>query len=231
MVELARKRGRARVYDAQKSRGAMLDAAEALFAEHGFHGASMDAIATASGYNKSLLFQYFGDKLSLYAAVLERADGEMSALLAGVFAPLLENDTIISDASLFRDFLATTFGAVFDYMVEHPRLMRIFNWEQAEGGQAITQIASHFEPDDLERFEGLFSRARSAGRVRPELDVVVMVLLVAQVCWSVPAALPLYQLALRQKDFTGGAALAHLREQIIALLISWVSPDPGRESR
>jgi hypothetical protein len=120
---------------------------------------------------------------------------------------------------------------VFDYMVEHPRLMRIFNWEQAEGGQAISQIASHFDPDDLERFEVLFSRARSAGRVRPELDVVVMVLLVAQVCWSVPAALPLYQLALRRKDFTAGAAVAHLREQVIALLISWITPDPARESR
>jgi TetR/AcrR family transcriptional regulator len=231
MVESARKRGRVRVYDARKTREEMLNAAEALFAEHGFHGTSMDGIAKASGYNKSLLFQYFGDKLSLYAAVLERADGEMSALLAGVFAPMLENDAVTRDTSLFRDFLAATFGAVFDYMVDHPQLMRIFNWEQAEGGQAVTQIASHFEPDDLERFEGLFSRARSAGLVRPQLDVVVMVLLVAQVCWSVPAALPLYQLALGRRGLSAGDTPSHLREQVIALLISWVSPDPARESR
>jgi TetR/AcrR family transcriptional regulator len=231
MVEQARKRGRVRVYDAQKSREAMLNAAEALFAEHGYHGASMDAIAKAAGYNKSLLFQYFGDKLSLYAAVLERADGEMSALLAAVFAPLHENDAIASNASLFREFLATTFGAVFDYMVEHPRLMRIFNWEQAEGSQTLSQLASHFEPDDLSRFEKLFSQARLAGLVRPELDVVVMVPLLAQVSWSIPAGLPLYQLALSRRDFSSDSVLVHLRDQVIALLIAWVIPDSAGESR
>src|SRR5262245_57059327 len=131
MAEPERKRGRARVYDAQRTREAILNAAEAVFAEHGFDGASVDAIAQRSSYNKSLVFQYFGDKLGLYAEVLKRADKEMSELLAGVFAPLLEDETITSDTNLFRGFLRTTFGAVFDYMVEHPDLMRMFNWEQA----------------------------------------------------------------------------------------------------
>jgi TetR/AcrR family transcriptional regulator len=229
MVEPIRKRGRVRVYDAQKSRETMLNAAEALFAEQGFHGASMDAIAKASGYNKSLLFQYFGDKLSLYTEVLKRADRDMSTLLARVFAPLFVDDTIVSDAKLFRVFLGATFGTVFDYMVDHSQLMRMFNWEQAEGGQTVAQIAAHFEPDDLARFEAIFSRARGAGLVRPDLDVVVMVLLVAQICWSVPAALPVYQLLLGQRDFSSGTTLAHLREQIIDLLIAWVSPDQGDE--
>ena len=227
MVELARKRGRARVYDAQKSREAMLNAAETLFAEHGFHGASMDGIASRSGYNKSLLFQYFGDKLSLYAAVLKRADAEMGALLTRLFAPLLLDGAIASDADRFRSFLATTFGAVFDYMVDHPQLTRILNWEQAEGGQTIAGMSDHFEPDDLLRFETLFARARRAGLVRPDLDVVVMVPLVAQICWSVPAALPVYQMMLWGRDFSAGSALAHLRAQVISLLIAWVSPDPG----
>ena len=229
MVEPIRKRGRVRVYDAHKSREAMLNAAEALFAEYGFRGASMDVIAKASGYNKSLLFQYFGDKLSLYIEVLKRADSEMSALLARVFAPLLVDDTIASDPTLFRGLLGNTFGAVFDYMVNHPHLMRIFNWEQAEGGQTVAQIASHFEPNDLAQFEALFSRARSAGLVRPDLDVIVMVMLVAQISWSIPAALPVYQLLLSRRDFSAAAALAHLREQILALLVAWVSPDPSDE--
>src|SRR5947209_553743 len=194
MSEPRKKRGRERIYDAERTRQAILDAAEAVFAEHGFDGATMDAIAAQAGYNKSLLFQYFGDKLGLYSEVLKRADRDMSELLARVFVPGLLDETMAEDAQRWRSFLRTTFGAFFDYMVEHPHLMRMFNWEQAEGWQTFAQIASQFEPADLARLEALFSRARQAGLLRPDLDVVLMVVLVEQICWSVPASLPLYQL-------------------------------------
>jgi AcrR family transcriptional regulator len=51
----------------------MLDAAERAFGEHGFRGASMDAIAEASGITKALLYQYFESKQLLYEACVERA--------------------------------------------------------------------------------------------------------------------------------------------------------------
>jgi len=224
-----------RVRDARRARGAILNAAEAVFAQHGFDGARIEAIAAVSGYNNGLLFRYFGDKLGLYTAVLKRADEEMSDLLARVFAPLREDETITSDANRFRGFLRATFGAIFDYMIEHPHFMRILNWEQAEGVQTFAKMASHFEPTDLARFEALFSQARTTGLVRPDLDVVVMVVLVAQLCWSAPAMLPLYQLALGGRDFSSATALTYLREQVIALLITGVMCDPGdkqpKESR
>ncbi len=227
MTEPGSRRGRTR--DAKRTRAAILDAAEAVFAQHGFDGARVEAIANASGYNSGLLFRYFGDKLGLYTEVLKRADKEMSDLLARVFAPLLADDTITSDANRFRGFLRTAFGAVFDYMVDHPHFMRMLNWEQAEGGQTFAQIASHFEPTDLVRFEALFSKACRAGLVRPDLDVVVMVVLVAQLCWSAPAALPLYQVLFAGRDFSPAIALTRLREQIIALLVTGVTRDPGDE--
>ena len=64
---------RGRVHDAEGARRAILNAAEEVFAQHGFDGARIDAIAAAAGYNKSLIFQYFGDKLNLYAEVIKRA--------------------------------------------------------------------------------------------------------------------------------------------------------------
>jgi TetR/AcrR family transcriptional regulator len=221
-------RGR-RPRDAARTRAVILDAAEAIFAQHGFDGARFEAIAQASGYNSSLLTRYFGNKLGLYTEVLKRADQKMSAFLARMFAPLLEDGTIVSDVHRFRGFLRIIFGAVFDYMVDHPYLMRMVNWEQAEGGQIIVKIASHFEPDDLARFKTLFSQARAAGLVRPELDVAVMVVLVAQICWSVPAVFPLYQLFLNGGDSSSATALAHLREQIMTLLVAGVTPDPTNE--
>src|SRR5499427_9136533 len=93
---------RGRAHDARGAREAILNAAEIVFAEHGFDGARVDAIAEASGYNKSLLFQYFGDKLGLYEAVLRRTDEETRELQAHLLAPLLEDETIASDARRFR---------------------------------------------------------------------------------------------------------------------------------
>jgi TetR/AcrR family transcriptional regulator len=214
-----------RTRDARFARVAILDAAEAVFAQHGFDGARVEAIANASGYNSGLLFRYFGDKLGLYAEVLKRADQEMSALLARVFAPGLSDDTITSDANLFRGFLRTTFGAVFDYMVDHPHFMRMVNWEQAEGWQTFAKMASHFEPTDLGRLEALFSRARRTNLVRSDLDVVVIVVLVAQLCWSTAATLPVYQLLLVGRDFSSTTALSHIREQLLDVLVAGIMND------
>lgn len=226
MPESGRKRGRERVYDVERTREAILNAAEAVFAEYGFDGTSVDAIASRAGYNKSLLFQYFGDKLALYTQVLKRADRELGGLMERVFAPL-NDETLASDADRFRDFLRSMCGAFFDYMVERPQMMRLFNWEQAEGWQTFTRIASQFEPEDLARFETLFEKAHSAGLLRSDLDVVVMVLLIEQLCWSSLATLPLYQLVFAGTNVSSASLLPHLREQIVAFLVAGLTGEPG----
>jgi len=51
----------------------MLEAAGQAFATHGFHEASMDAIAEAAGISKPMLYNYFDSKQGLYAAYVERS--------------------------------------------------------------------------------------------------------------------------------------------------------------
>src|SRR5437870_1429168 len=51
----------------------MLEAAGQAFAIHGFHEASMDAIAEAAGISKPMLYNYFGSKQGLYVAYVERS--------------------------------------------------------------------------------------------------------------------------------------------------------------
>ena len=51
----------------------MLEVAERAFAERGFHGASVDAIAEASGISKPMVYAYFGSKEGLYRACMQRA--------------------------------------------------------------------------------------------------------------------------------------------------------------
>src|SRR5436853_5858385 len=93
---------RGRTHDAEGAREAILNAAEEVFAEHGFDGARVDAIAARAGYNKSLLFQYFGDKLGLYAEVNKRIDRDINEIGEHVLAPLLADETIASNAHRLR---------------------------------------------------------------------------------------------------------------------------------
>lgn len=48
-----------------------LSAAEPLFAEKGFHGASMEEIAAAAGYGTGTLYLYFKSKRDLYQRLVE----------------------------------------------------------------------------------------------------------------------------------------------------------------
>ena len=146
----------------EKTRLAILDAAEVVFSEHGFDGARIDAIAAASGHNKTLIFRYFGDKLNLYAEVLKRVDKQAGEPLLQLIAPLLGDETLLSDAHRFREFLKAALGTFFDYMTAHPRIMRMILWEHAEGWQTYVKVASLFEIEGFDRFEAFTMRAQAA---------------------------------------------------------------------
>jgi TetR/AcrR family transcriptional regulator len=220
---------RGRIHDAAGAREAILNAAAAVFAEHGFDGARIDAIAEAANYNKSLIFTYYGDKLGLYAAVLKRIDKQAIEFQAQLLGPLLADKTIVSDAHRFRAFLKTAIGVFFDFMVEHPRVMRMLVWEHAEGWQTYGRIASLFETEGLEQLEALFSRAQRAGLLRSDRDPFVLFLLAEQICWSFPTSLPFYQMILPNKDFSSAEALARAREQIIEFIVSGILVDPKND--
>ena len=50
----------------------MLDAAVEVFSEHGYHDASMDAIAATAGISKPMVYLYYGSKDELFAACIHR---------------------------------------------------------------------------------------------------------------------------------------------------------------
>ncbi|WP_308492829.1 TetR/AcrR family transcriptional regulator [Microbacterium terrisoli] len=64
-----------KIDDPVRSRAKILDAAEALFAQHGFDGTSTARIARTAGVPKGLLFYYFPSKPDILAALLEERLG------------------------------------------------------------------------------------------------------------------------------------------------------------
>ena len=209
----------------EKTREAILAAAEAVFAEHGFDGARIDAIAEVSGYNKTLIFRYFGDKLGLYAEVLKRVDRGINELQIR-FAPVLEDETIASDVQRVRSFLEIGIGSLFDYLLEHPRFMRMLTWEMAEGWQTYEKITRLLKIDDISQFETLFQPMLSAGLLRSGLNPILQLTMIMQICQSYLASLPLYQMILPGEDVSSADALARAREYIVDFVVHGIIVNP-----
>jgi len=78
------------------TRERILQAAEAVFLEKGFHGASVESVATRAGYTTGAIYSNFGNKDELFLAVSERRYHQM----------FLEQWDSFSDASSAEDIAA-----------------------------------------------------------------------------------------------------------------------------
>jgi len=76
----------------EATRGALVGAAEELFAERGFASTSTEAVVRAAGVTRGALYHHFQDKTALFQAVYEaleeRLVEQVSAHVAGVSDPL-----------------------------------------------------------------------------------------------------------------------------------------------
>lgn len=66
----------------EATRGALLAAARTLFTEQGYAGTGRDEIAAAAGVTRGALYHHFASKESLFRAVVEQLEEEMTAEVA-----------------------------------------------------------------------------------------------------------------------------------------------------
>jgi AcrR family transcriptional regulator len=100
----------------ERSRERLLEAALEEFADKGYAGARVEAIATRAGLNKQLISHHFGGKEGLYRAVMESRLGRPGGELSG---PELE--------------LPGALAALFDRAASDPQWVRVLLWEALDG--------------------------------------------------------------------------------------------------
>ena len=66
----------------ERRRAAILDAAKAVFIEHGYANATLDDVIRRSGGSRATLYKQFGDKDGLFAAIISDLCAEMMSRLA-----------------------------------------------------------------------------------------------------------------------------------------------------
>lgn len=133
---------------AERTRAAILAAAERLFAERGFDATRLEDVAAAVGIRRASIVYYFRDKAELYDAVLADVLGALRARLA---AALL-------GTGAFAVRIERAVSAWIDAVVERPALARLLLREVADGAPARrSRLAPHLAP-----FFALVERALDA---------------------------------------------------------------------
>jgi TetR/AcrR family transcriptional regulator len=105
--------------DPNRTREAILAAAQDEFARKGLSGGRVDAIARRSRANKRMIYHYFGDKQGLYLAVLERVYEGLRGSERTLELSDLEPEAAIKRLIEFN----------FDYCRTHPELISLINNE------------------------------------------------------------------------------------------------------
>jgi AcrR family transcriptional regulator len=111
---------------------ALLAAALALFAEHGYEGASVRAITARAGANLGAITYHFGSKQALYERVLERCYG-----------PLVERvEAVVRGAGTALERAESVVRTYFDYMSARPELPCLFMRELAAGHEVPRPVSA-----------------------------------------------------------------------------------------
>lgn len=86
----------------------ILDAAVTVFAERGYHEASMDEISDVAGVSKPMIYAYLGSKEDLFAACIHReATRLLEAIAAGVRAELAPDMQLWHGLAAFFEYVGT----------------------------------------------------------------------------------------------------------------------------
>lgn len=105
--------------DPDAARAAIFAAAVAEFTEFGYDGARIDAIAERAGFNKRMLYHYFGGKDALYLAVLEFEYAAIRAAEAKLDLAHREPAEAIRELTLFT----------WHYFIAHPEFLSLLGTE------------------------------------------------------------------------------------------------------
>ena len=167
-----------RHHDSEATRQAILQAAERIFADEGLEGARTDAIATAAGVNKALLYYYFRSKEALYRAVLEgyAADFNRKAL------------ELLSSGGSSRSLLERYINLHFDFIAAHRHHGPLFQRMLMTDKKTWMRLARELGLPRMKAILKVIERGKRTGEFRQMDSFHIAISLVALVAFYFSSA-------------------------------------------
>jgi TetR/AcrR family transcriptional regulator len=162
-----------RVRNPDRSRAAILDAAEQLFAEHGYDATSLTQVGAAAGVSRGTPGYFFRSKAELYQAVLDRSFAEVrDAVREGRARALASNESA-------ETILAGAVSDYFDFLAARPNFVRLIERE-ALSGTRLPHGLSHLSAGQ----EALAAMSAELGLDdSPSGEAAQLLLSIISLCW------------------------------------------------
>ena len=203
--------------DAERTRLAILAAAEREFSTKGLAGARVDTIAEESGVNKRMIYYYFGSKEDLYVAALERA-----------YVAMRESETALRlDHLAPLDAVLRLVEFKFDYFVENRDLIKLLNGENIHNAEYLRRSTRLREMHvSLNQTIGRILDAGVAeGTIRPGIDPIQLYISISALSYFYFSNISTLSTAF-DRDLMKPAALKARRQHAIDVIMGYVRPSP-----
>jgi TetR/AcrR family transcriptional regulator len=170
---MANSKPRAHRRDPDRTREAILAAAQHEFAAKGLSGGRVDAIARRARANKRMIYHYFGNKDGLYLAALERVYEDLRGT-----ERTLDLAHLAPEAAIRRLVEFT-----FDYSRRHPELISLINNENLHGAKHLrkSKKVRELHSPFVALIGDILRRGVAQGVFRPDLDPVDLYITIAAV--------------------------------------------------
>jgi AcrR family transcriptional regulator len=183
----------AREEGARRTRLSIIGAAHRLFAEHGFAGTSIRAIAETAGVAESTVYHVFGDKPSLLWAIVEHVVGE-GADLESQGAALIEELRSSPDPDKRLRIIARWSRGTYERGIAQIEAVI----EEAARSDPNVQALAHRAAEERYRFTRLL--ADVVAEVLPSVDTSQLDQ-IAQFVWATDSS-PVYRMLVEQQGWT-----------------------------
>jgi len=217
-VREVRKAGRAKASAASRSAEApdarenIIEAATAEIAEKGLEGARIDEIAERTHTSKRMIYYYFGSKVGLYTAVLERCYAGIREVES---VPDLETMDPVSA-------LRTVVEVNFDHHIQNPDFVRIVMSENIAKGVHIAELESVRTRNQsvVVMLGALLERGVKAKVFRSDIDPVSLHMSISALCfYNVSNRYTFSQIF--QRDMVSPSAVARRRATVVDMILRW----------
>ena len=211
--------------DADRSRGEILRAAMGEFADHGFGGARIEAIAERAGVNKKLIYYYYEGKDELFLAVLEQSYADIRAAEQALH--LEAGDPL----EAIRSLVAFT----WNHYLAHPEFLALLNSENMhraghlKRSRRIRQMNSPL----IDVLAAVLARGEKAGVLRNGIDAMQLYISIAGLAYFYLSNKHTLG-AIFGRDLMAPAAreerLAHMSDVILGYVVARPAHSPRRQA-
>jgi TetR/AcrR family transcriptional regulator len=159
--------------DPDRTREAILVAAQAEFTAKGLSGGRVDEIARRARANKRMIYHYFKSKEGLYLAALERVYEDLRGTERTLDLAHLEPEAAIQRLVEFN----------FDYSREHPELISLLNNENLHRARHLrkSKKVRELHSPFVQLIGDILDRGVAKGVFRPGLDPVDLYVTIAAI--------------------------------------------------